>query len=378
MMRLSLKITAWCLLAAIVLSSSAHVIAPTVFFPANNAVNVCADTPIKITFDAAPTMGTSGMVKIYKSGGTLVDTLDVAPPQTRTVGGTPHNAYHILVSDSAASIFPHSGVLTFNTTYCVINDATIFSSYAGMRVNTAWQFTTKTTAVPSSSGTYFTVAADGSANCCTIQGAVSYAQGDNVAFLQSGSNPTINLVGTIGPTTMTANAYMGGTSVTGGSLILANAAAPQRSERRRAEPRSRVLAPSVWRVVLPTRQPKRLPVREPDRDGIENLLEDALDGKSALSNPGLLPRMRSGPANAIFVFTCLLDSAQDSTLTYECGSRLAGRTPVAISPIAASGLVLGTGWRATNGDSDDPEVGFGEWSSVWSIESEPTVMAVRI
>ena len=85
----------------------------------------------------------------------------------------------------------------------------------------------------------------------------TYTQGDNVSFLQTGSNPTITLSGTITPTTMTvnaaknysfsggslsgtmnlikagsgtltlatANAFNGGTSITGGSVVLGNATA---------------------------------------------------------------------------------------------------------------------------------------------------------
>ncbi len=150
----------------------------TGFFPLNSATNVCADTPLKITFDAVPTVGTTGAVKIYNSSGTLVDTLDLATPQTRTIGGTVYNSYHILVTGNTASIFPRSGVLAYNTTYYVTVDATVFPGYAGIIANTGWRFTTRT-ASPSSSATYFTVAADGTGEFCTVQGAVDLIPANN-------------------------------------------------------------------------------------------------------------------------------------------------------------------------------------------------------
>lgn len=171
MSRKLLQIIACCLLATIALTGRLLAISSTAFFPANNATNVCADTPLKITFDAVPTVGVTGTVKIYKSGGTLVDTLDLAAAQTRTVGGTIHNSYHILVTGNTAAIFPHAGVLAYNTTYYVTIDAPVFTGYAGISANTTWKFTTKS-AAPSASATYFTVAADGSGDFCTVQGAV--------------------------------------------------------------------------------------------------------------------------------------------------------------------------------------------------------------
>jgi autotransporter-associated beta strand protein len=156
-----------------------HALTATSFFPVNNATNVCADTPLKITFDTAPTIGTSGAVRIYSAAGTLVDTLDLAVAHTRTIGGTLYNAHPVLVSGTTASIFPRSGVLAYNTTYYVTIDATVLPGYAGITANTTWRFTTKS-AAPSSSGTYFTVAADGTADFCTVQGAIDLIPANNL------------------------------------------------------------------------------------------------------------------------------------------------------------------------------------------------------
>ncbi len=158
----------------------------TGWFPVNNATNVCADTPLKITFDTPPVVGTTGAVRIFTSAGTLVETLDLAVPHTRTIGGTVHNAMPVLVSGNTASIFPRSGVLAYNTTYYVTIDATVFPGYAGISANTAWRFTTKA-AAPSSASTYLTVAADGSGDFCTVQGAIDLIPANNT------TKRTINL-----------------------------------------------------------------------------------------------------------------------------------------------------------------------------------------
>ena len=63
-----------CLLGA----PPALALAVTTLFPADDSVNVCPDTPLKLTFNAPPSVGTSGTLKIYTSSGTLVDPIDLA------------------------------------------------------------------------------------------------------------------------------------------------------------------------------------------------------------------------------------------------------------------------------------------------------------
>ncbi len=161
-----------------VFPSGLHALTATSFFPANNAANICADTPLKITFDTAPTIGTSGAVRIYSSTGTLVDTLDLAVAHTRNIGGTLYSAYPVIVTGTTASIFPRSGVLAYNTAYYITIDSTVFPSYPGISGTTAWRFTTKS-AAPSTTATYFTVAADGSGDFCTVQGAIDRIPANN-------------------------------------------------------------------------------------------------------------------------------------------------------------------------------------------------------
>ncbi len=166
------------------LTVRAAAVSATSFFPTNNAANVCADTPLKITFDAAPALGSTGTVKIFNATtNAVVDTIDLAlsagnGTQARTIGGTSYNVYPVLVSGNTAAIFPRAGVLTYGATYYVTVDAGVFTGFAGVSGNAAWRFTVKAGA-PSSSNTYLVVAADGTGDFCTVQGAVDWVPAAN-------------------------------------------------------------------------------------------------------------------------------------------------------------------------------------------------------
>ena len=166
------------------LTVRARAVSATAYFPANNAVNVCADTPLKITFDTVPALGATGTVKIFNATtNVVVDTMDLAlnagnGTQARTIGGTSYNAYPVLVSGNTAAIFPRAGVLAYGATYYVTVDAGVFTGFAGVSGNAAWRFTVKAGA-PSTSNTYVTVAADGTGDFCTVQGAVDWVPAAN-------------------------------------------------------------------------------------------------------------------------------------------------------------------------------------------------------
>lgn len=171
-------------LVFMLLSLQALAISATTYFPASGTSNICADTPLKITFDAAPTLGTTGLVKIFRaSNNALVDTIDLSlnavnGTQARTIGGTSYNTFPVLVSGNTAAIFPRAGVLAYNTAYYVTVDATVFSGFAGVSGTAAWTFTTKA-AAPATSSTYVVVAADGTGDFCTVQGAVDWVPAAN-------------------------------------------------------------------------------------------------------------------------------------------------------------------------------------------------------
>jgi pectin methylesterase-like acyl-CoA thioesterase len=159
----------------------------TGLFPANGAADVCPDTLLRITFDAAPTFTNSGSIRIYTAAGVLVDALDLSlnitrpyatNVQTRIIGGTTYTNYPIIVNGCAATIHPHAGVLSYNQTYFVNLTPGIFTNsaggaFAGITDANTWRFTTRT-AGPVSGTNYLVVAADGSGDFVTVQGAVSF------------------------------------------------------------------------------------------------------------------------------------------------------------------------------------------------------------
>ena len=168
--------------------------------PASNAQSISPDTHLRLTFDLPPTIGTSGQIRIFEAGNdTLVDTLDLRIPPSPPRGGGPTGAgttppattpvsqvntiggfagfhfYPIIVTDNTAVIYPHNNVLAYNRTYYVELDSGVLqlgtNAFAGFRGPTNWVFTTKPAGPPANSSR-LVVAADGSGDFTTVQGAV--------------------------------------------------------------------------------------------------------------------------------------------------------------------------------------------------------------
>lgn len=197
----------------------------TRLFPKNQAAEVNPDTRLRITFPSAPPLGNTGKVRIYDAADdSLVDELDLSippgPRNTRTpapydtlkyasipdtvytvnapdtdpshvyqanyVGGTAENNlrrfFPVLIDGAVATIHPHNNKLTYGKTYYVQVDAAVFpftdDSFAGVAGKTAWRFTTKK-APPAADAVKLVVAADGSADFSTVQGAVDFIPAQN-------------------------------------------------------------------------------------------------------------------------------------------------------------------------------------------------------
>ena len=168
------------------------------------ATVLCVDAPLVLTFDKAPSLGTAGLVQVFKSDGTLVDKIDLAdlsrvdilPDGTMVPKGADADAGKIAINnDSPFHTFMdalhsnqyrivhytpfriegktlviklHNESLSFGESYYV----TVDESVAGKAVGKDdMPFTVK----GAPSGNTLTVAADGSADFCTVQGALSYA-----------------------------------------------------------------------------------------------------------------------------------------------------------------------------------------------------------
>jgi pectin methylesterase-like acyl-CoA thioesterase len=166
-------------------------------FPAAGARNICSDTPLRITFTRPPALGDYGKIQVFDTDDKhLVEAIDVsARTVTKSIGGLDNFKYYpIIVSGNEVSIFLRNGALTYNKTYFITIDAGVFQSgednYAGIRDPKTWRFTTKA-AAPAAGSTRLTVAADGTGDFCTVQGALDFIPEGNTAprtvFLRKGT-----------------------------------------------------------------------------------------------------------------------------------------------------------------------------------------------
>jgi pectin methylesterase-like acyl-CoA thioesterase len=142
--------------------------------PADGARDVCPDTLLRLTFDNPPTLGANGTITISSTDGAVVDSVDlgasVRGAQPRIIGGATFTNYPVIISSNGATIFPHLGVLRFGQEYRVSFSPEVFGGATNART---WSFRTKA-ARPAPGATNVTVAADGSGDFCTVQGAVDW------------------------------------------------------------------------------------------------------------------------------------------------------------------------------------------------------------
>ena len=149
--------------------------------PAQGAAQVCIDTHLTLTFDAPPALGTAGALRIYDAADDqLVDSLDLSLPtnqQTYVIGGSSLHAYPAIVSDKLLTIYPHNNKLTYARKYYVQIDPGVITidgaPFAGIAGKTDWTFSTRRSA-PSADAERLTVAADGTGDFATVQGAVDF------------------------------------------------------------------------------------------------------------------------------------------------------------------------------------------------------------
>ncbi len=157
--------------------------------PVNGASGICYDTPLAVTFSAAPSLGAAGKIKIYNitNSTTPVDTIDVAlgAAQQRAFPGDGQSFTYqtVQITGNTVKIFPRFNVLSSNATYYMTIDNGAFTDvtgayFVGITANNVWSFATKTGGPADTNNPV--VNADGSADFVTVQGAVnSLATGTN-------------------------------------------------------------------------------------------------------------------------------------------------------------------------------------------------------
>ncbi len=157
-------------------------------FPAGGAQGVNPDTPLRLTFDREVRAGLSGRIRIGRaSDGSIVDTLDLGAASTRLVGTnpTPYNFFPAIATGGTLAIYPRAGALAYGQTYFVtIESGAILDSsgatFPGSTETTAWRFSTKN-AGPIPGTAAVTVAADGTGDFSSVQGAIDYVPVGNTA-----------------------------------------------------------------------------------------------------------------------------------------------------------------------------------------------------
>ena len=162
-----------------------HAAPPPQLFPADGARGVCPDTPLRLTFAAPPTIGSGGKIQIVDAAdGRVVETIDVgAPTATQSIGGLPGFKYRpVIVAGTELTIHPRNGALAYGKTYDIRIDANVLrDDPAGTQVSgprAAWRFTTKA-APPPANGRKLIVAADGTGDFATVQGAFDFIPDGN-------------------------------------------------------------------------------------------------------------------------------------------------------------------------------------------------------
>lgn len=162
--------------------------------PANGATGICYDTQLYLNFSQTPTLHAAGTIKIFNVNNSVtpVDTIDLSQcvtpnanaknVQPRQIGGDSFTNYPVIITGTQAAIYPHLGVLTSNQTYYVTVDTGTFTdaagaNFTGITATNVWQFTTKPTGP--ANPVNLLVAADGTGDFVTVQGAIDFVPSGN-------------------------------------------------------------------------------------------------------------------------------------------------------------------------------------------------------
>ncbi|MEA3186247.1 MAG: hypothetical protein QOD99_77 [Chthoniobacter sp.] len=171
---------------------------PVSFGPVNGATGINPDALLKITFNQAVSVGVSGRIRVYDASNpaTPVDTIDMSTAHylamtknsaviasgffmQKTIGDLIYNYMPVIVSGNSATIALHSSTkLTYGKTYYVNIEPGVLvdstgASFAGISDNTTGVFSTKSSG-PAAGATAITVAADGTGDFNTVQGAIDF------------------------------------------------------------------------------------------------------------------------------------------------------------------------------------------------------------
>jgi pectin methylesterase-like acyl-CoA thioesterase len=161
--------------------------APAVLHPRGLTEDVCADTPLRLTFDEPVQLGTTGKLQVHRAGGSVVDTIDLTDPATdqRSIGGARSDYgeihrwtyYPVVIEGNTASVYLHNRLPAGELFYVTV-DPGFFVGQAGVTDRAAWQFRTKHDPEPGASRLRVNWTGR-SADFCTVQGAIDFVPEGN-------------------------------------------------------------------------------------------------------------------------------------------------------------------------------------------------------
>ena len=153
-------------------------------WPSGQSNAVCTDAPLRLTFNEPVVLGGSGKIEIHRvADNRLTDTFDLGNAGfTNSFGGKILRYEPFQTTDSTVNIELHSHALNPGENYYVYISPDCFKGtngdpFAGLTNSSAWKFSTRTS--PPRGRTNLVVAADGTGDFCTPQGAVDYVPDDN-------------------------------------------------------------------------------------------------------------------------------------------------------------------------------------------------------
>jgi len=155
--------------------------------PVSGATEVPVDMQFKLEFSSQPMLQSTGAIKLFKSDGTLISTIDMSQmpsgtpmsatwPWKESLNGNEINVFRTTVDGNTAIVSFPIGTMNYNTCYYITVDKNIFSNagtigFNGIAAN-QWTFTTKSAAP--ATDLHYVVAGDGSGDFATLQGALDY------------------------------------------------------------------------------------------------------------------------------------------------------------------------------------------------------------
>lgn len=156
-------------------------------FPLPGAREVCPDAPLRLSFSNPVSLGATGKIRLRESDGdALVDEIDVAlPTAKKRIGGAGPFVYSpVTIEGVEVHLQFRNGILAYGKSYYVTVDEGVFrdalGAYAAVDKQSGWSFTVKKNPPPAQAPR-LTVAADGSGDFCTLQGALDFIPDGNTA-----------------------------------------------------------------------------------------------------------------------------------------------------------------------------------------------------